>query len=167
MIIGGGISYINVSNTGEEVFGWLSSLVSLLTIFGWGLICIANLRFRYAWKIQGRPKELLPWRSWAVPWSAWWTLSWCILILVVQFYLSVWPLGKEPSAKNFFANFISAIAFVALWIGAHIWYRCPLWVDASKVNLDEHRRFYSDYIDEEEGKGGMKVLKQKLGFILK
>lgn len=143
--IGGALAYLNVSNTGAEVFAWLSNLVSLLTLFGWGMICLTHLRFRYTWKLQGRDEAHLPWSTWAYPYATWWGLIWCILLIGVEFYLSVWPLNEEMSAKSFFANYSSVVAVVAIWIGAHVWYRCPLWVNASTINLDEFRRFYRDH----------------------
>lgn len=147
--IGGALAYRNVSHTGAEVFQWLSSLVALLTLFGWGMICLSHLRFRYAWKVQGREEGHLPWRTWAYPYATWWGLLWCIALIIVEFYLSIWPLGKKSSAKNFFANFISVVAVFLIWVGAMIWYRCPVWVDARVVDLDGNRRFYAERVDEE------------------
>lgn len=113
------------------------------------MICLSHLRFRYAWKLQGRDEAHLPWRTRAYPYSTWWGLAWCVVIICLEFYLSVWPLHEESSAKNFFANYVSVIAVIVIWIGAHIWYRCPLWMDASTIDLDECRRFYADTLDEE------------------
>ncbi|KAJ5139436.1 hypothetical protein N7448_002844 [Penicillium atrosanguineum] len=146
--IGGSLAYLNVSNAGAEVFTWLSNLVALLTVFGWGMICITHLRFRYAWKLQGRSDEHLPWRGLAFPYAPWYGLSWCILIIIIEFYLAIWPLGERPSARNFFANFVCIIAVVCIWICAQIWYQCPIWNDASAIDLDEFRRFYADHHDE-------------------
>jgi amino acid transporter len=67
LLIGGGLAYINVSNTGAQVFGWFSNLTSLFTLFGWGMICLSHIRMRHAWKIQGRSVEDLPWRTWTWP----------------------------------------------------------------------------------------------------
>ncbi|GFF68059.1 hypothetical protein IFM47457_01933 [Aspergillus lentulus] len=50
----GALAYLNVSHTGAEVVSWLPSRVSLLTLFGWAMICLSHLRFRYAWKLQER-----------------------------------------------------------------------------------------------------------------
>ena len=147
--IGGALAYINVSHTGAEVFEWLSNLVSLLTLFGWAMISLSHLRFRYNWKLQGRNESHLPWKTNAYPYATWWALIWCILLIILELYLSVWPLHGTTSAKNFFANYISVIAVVVIWIGAQIWYRCPIWVDASAVDLDMSRRFYADHVDEE------------------
>ncbi|RAL08266.1 arginine permease [Aspergillus homomorphus CBS 101889] len=147
--IGGALAYLNVSQTGVQVFTWLSNLVSLLTLFGWGMICLSHLRFRYTWKLQGRDQTHIPWRTWAYPYATWWGLAWCIALIGLELYLSIWPLHEQPSAKTFFANYISVIAVVIIWVGAQIWYRCPLWVDASTIDLDQFRRFYAERADEE------------------
>ncbi|OJJ47388.1 hypothetical protein ASPZODRAFT_159268 [Penicilliopsis zonata CBS 506.65] len=150
--IGGALAYLNVSHTGAEVFTWLSNLVSLLTLFGWAMICVSHLRFRYTWKLQGRDVAHLPWRSWAYPYATYWGLAWCIIITGVEFYLSIWPLGDKPSAQNFFANYVSVVAIIVIYIGAQCWYRGPFWVDASTIDIDQCRRFYADHDDEEVGK---------------
>src|ERR1700761_8619766 len=89
LVIGGGLAYLNVSNTGAEVFGWFSNLTSLCTLYGWGMICLSHIRMRHAWKIQGRSKDDLPWKTWTWPWAAYWGLGWCILLVIAEFYLAV------------------------------------------------------------------------------
>ncbi|KAL4992922.1 amino acid permease/ SLC12A domain-containing protein [Aspergillus recurvatus] len=152
--------YIATIGIGAEVFQWLSSLVALLTLFGWGMICLSHLRFRYAWKAQGREDTHLPWRTWAHPYATWWGLLWCIALIIVEFYLSIWPLHGKTSARNFFANFMSVVAVFLIWVGAQIWYRCPVWVDARGIDLDGYRRFYADHADEE-------AIPVKKGFVRK
>ncbi|KAB8273891.1 amino acid permease/ SLC12A domain-containing protein [Aspergillus minisclerotigenes] len=149
LLIGGGLGYLNVTNSGEEVFTWFSNLTSLFTLFGWGMICLSHLRMRYAWKVQGRDVSDLPWKSWTFPYAAIWGLGWCILLIIAEFYLSVWPLGGQTTAKNFFANYVSVVAIVVIYIGAKIYYRGPFWVDARTIDLDGLRRFYVKTGDEE------------------
>lgn len=89
-------------------------------------------------------------------------LIWCIALIIVEFYLSVWPLHEKTSAKNFFANFIGVVAVFVIWAGAIIWYRCPVWVDARDANLDGNRRSYAERADEEAvfiKKGFVRALK--------
>ena len=143
LLIGGGLSYLNVSNSGETVFGWFSNLTSLFTLFGWGMICLSHIRMRRAWQIQGRPREELPWTSGTYPWAAYWGLFWCGLLVIAEFYLAIWPLGGKPSAKNFFATYVSVPAIIVLYIGAKIYFRGRRWVDCSTIDLDEGRRFYT------------------------
>ncbi|OTA67132.1 hypothetical protein K449DRAFT_430314 [Hypoxylon sp. EC38] len=165
-ILGGGLAYLNVSESGADVFGWFSNLTSLFTLFGWGMICLSHIRFRHAWARQGRTPEELPWKSWIYPIGAWWGLIMCFLLIIVQFYLSVWPLGEPPSAENFFANYISVIVIVILWLGARLYYRGRWWVDLDTIDLDEGRRFYGADIEKPKATGVKGVAKKVVGAIL-
>ncbi|KAJ5737995.1 hypothetical protein N7493_001150 [Penicillium malachiteum] len=143
LLIGGGLSYLNVSNSGATVFDWFSNLTSLFTLFGWGMICLSHIRMRAAWKAQGRSTDDLPWKSWAFPWAAYWGLFWSSVLIIVEFYLAVWPLNDKSSAKNFFANYLSVVAIVIFYIGAKIYYRGRRWNDLMQIDLDASRRFYA------------------------
>ena len=164
LLLGGGLAYINVSNSGEEVFGWLSNLTSLFTLFGWGMICLSHIRFRWAWKMQGRDPAELPWKSWTYPYAAWFGLTMCIVLIIVQFYLAVRPLGGATTAENFFANYVSVLLILVLYVGAKIYYRTRKWVDLSTVDLDFGRRFYHDDPEKGDKKGG--IAHKLLGAIL-
>ncbi|KAF5592658.1 amino acid transporter [Fusarium subglutinans] len=118
-------------------------LVALLTMFGWGMICFSHIRMRYAWKVQGRSPADLPWRSVAWPWSAYWGLGWCIFMICVQFYLALWPIGGGPTAIGPFSSYSSVVAIIVIFLGAKIYYRGPRLLDASKIDLDSDRRWYS------------------------
>lgn len=148
LVLGGGLAYLNVSNSGATVFGWFSNLTSLFTLFGWGMICLSHIRMRHAWKIQGRSPTDLPWKSWTYPYAAWWGFGWCIVLLVVEFYLAVWPLGDSPSAKGFFSNYVSVVAILVFYLGARCYYRGPWWRDASLIDLDAGRRFYKQDVEK-------------------
>ncbi len=96
----------------------------------------------------------------------------CILLIIVQFYLSVWPLGDSPSAENFFANYISVIVIVVLWIGAVVYYSVRgkrhwrhWWVDLDTINLDEGRRFYGADVEKEKVTGVKGVAKKVVGAV--
>ena len=47
------LAYINLDSTGEMIFEWLLALSGLSTLFTWGSICLAHIRFRSAWKYHG------------------------------------------------------------------------------------------------------------------
>ncbi|ROV95202.1 hypothetical protein VMCG_08580 [Cytospora schulzeri] len=160
LVIGGGLSYLNVNESGSNVFTWFSNLTSLFTLFGWAMICLSHIRMRHAWKVQGRAVSELPWTTWTFPWAAWWGLIWCLILVVAEFYLSVWPLDGPMSAENFFANFVSIIAGVVIYLGARVYYiiteKQAWWVDSRSIDLDEGRRFYSQAHMEEAEAGNMK-----------
>ncbi|KAK8225299.1 amino acid permease/ SLC12A domain-containing protein [Phyllosticta capitalensis] len=150
LLLGGALAYLNVSENGANVFTWFSNLTSLFTLFGWGTICLSHIRMRRAWALQGRTPDMLPWRSWVFPYAAWWGFIWCVVLICVEFYLSVWPLGEAPSVKTFFANYVSIVLVLVLYLGAKIfYYRGPLLVDLKTVDLDKDRRFYVDAAAED------------------
>lgn len=166
IVLGGGLAYLNVKNSSADVFSWLSNMTSLFTLFGWGMICLAHIRFRHAWHAQGRSDADLPWKSWTYPYSAWWGLIWCMVLIVVEFYLAIWPLGSLPSAKNFFSSYVSVIAIVVLYLGARLYYRGPWWIKLADIDLDANRRFYIDSETEKEPKKGLRSKAEKaLGFL--
>ncbi|KAL2865319.1 putative amino acid transporter [Aspergillus lucknowensis] len=164
LLLGGGLSYLNVSHSGSDVFGWFSNLTSLFTLFGWACICISHLRMRYAWKAQGRSDADLPWRTWTYPYASYWGLCWSVILIIAEFYLSIWPLHTSPNARDFFANYISVIAIVIVYFGARCWYRGPWWVDAQAIDLDGSRRFYAPGDEEAQS---MPFTSRALGWLLK
>lgn len=167
IILGGGLAYLNVKNSSADVFSWLSNMTSLFTLFGWGMICLAHIRFRHAWRAQGRSDEEIPWKSWTYPYGAWWGLLWCMVLIIVEFYLAVWPLSMPSSAKNFFSNYVSVLVIVVMYLGARLHYRGPWWIKLTDINLDANRRFYSPAgADKVPRKGIRGKLDKALGMLL-
>ncbi|KAF4499092.1 cationic amino acid transporter 1 [Fusarium agapanthi] len=139
MLLGGALSYLNVSHSGAQVFGWLSSLVVLLTMFG-------------------RSPADLPWRSIAWPWSPYWGPGWCIFMICIQFYLVLWPIGGSPTVTGFFSSYSSVVAIIVIFLGAKICYRGPWLLDASNIDLDSDRRWYSTEEQVQEEKSTIRKL---------
>ncbi|KAI5284012.1 hypothetical protein KEM52_003135 [Ascosphaera acerosa] len=160
-VLSGGISYLNVSNSGSTVFGWFSNLTTLCVLWIWGSIMLCNLRFRMAWKAQGRDASALAWRSWAYPVAPIWGLVWCILLVISQFYLAVWPLVDAQSAKAFFANWVSMVALLVIYAGCRLYFRGGWWIPLKDVDLDKDLRVYPP--PAEDAEGGAKTFKQRLG----
>ncbi|KAF2111641.1 amino acid transporter [Lophiotrema nucula] len=166
LLLGGGLAYLNVNHNGADVFTWFSNLTSLFTLFGWGMICLSHIRMRKAWKLQGREPSELPWKSWTYPYAAWWGLAWCMILIVAEFYLSVWPLHADPDAETFFANYVSVILIIICYLGARVYYRGAWWVNLSEVDLDQSRRFYVDSdIEKPKKKGAMAVASKVVGAV--
>jgi yeast amino acid transporter len=85
------LAYINEADQGSEIFGWLLALVGLANFFTWGSICLAHIRFRYAWtNINGRSTDELPFASQFGVWGSYIGLILNILCLIATFYTSVW-----------------------------------------------------------------------------
>ncbi|KAL4930436.1 amino acid permease/ SLC12A domain-containing protein [Aspergillus undulatus] len=164
LLTGGGLSYLNVTASGSDVFSWFSNLTSLFTLFGWGSICLSHLRMRYAWKAQGRSAAELPWRTWTYPYASCWGLAWCVVLIIAEFYLSVWPLHMSPNAPDFFANYVSVVVIVVVYLVARVWHGGPWWVDAQGIDLDGPRRFYAPDDEEAKSRG---LFEKTVGWIVK
>lgn len=59
----GFFSFITVAADGKTVFNWLLAITGLSGQFAYFSIMIAHIRFRKAWKLQGRNVAEIPWRS--------------------------------------------------------------------------------------------------------
>ncbi|OQV00605.1 hypothetical protein CLAIMM_06082 [Cladophialophora immunda] len=152
-LVGGGISYLNASEGAYQVFAWLAHLISLITLFNWTMLFTNHIRFRRAWKAQGYAKSELPWTSWASPWSTIIGVTLCVLVLINEVYLGIWPLGEPPSAKAFFSRCASLPVILALYLGAKVYFRGPPYTKSTSIDLISDRRVYQpeDLESNEEG----------------
>jgi len=76
------LGYMSLSNGASTVFSWLQDLVSVCALVNWIIICMVYLRFYYAMKKQGIPRERLPWKAPFQPYAAWMgAIAFTILLL--------------------------------------------------------------------------------------
>ena len=71
------------------VFGWLVDLTGISSLLVWGTVGVISLRFRAAWKAQGRSTKDLPYTQPLFPVLPWLTIILAIAMLVAQGYASV------------------------------------------------------------------------------
>jgi len=57
------LAYVNLHADGPTVFDWLLALSGLAALFTWGSICLAHIRFRTAWRQQGRSLDDIPFKA--------------------------------------------------------------------------------------------------------
>lgn len=62
-ILFGFLAFINEATAGSTVFDWLLDITSLSGVFTYLSINWAHLRLRYAFKVQGRSLDEIPWKS--------------------------------------------------------------------------------------------------------
>ncbi|OJD31730.1 amino acid permease [Diplodia corticola] len=109
------LTYINLSNTGAEVFTWLNSITSSSLFIVWLVVCLTSWRFRAALKVQGDPlfNELHAWSCWAWPFPTAWLFVCSVLLLVCCIYIGLVPIGSTSvSAYSFFQYMIGAVIVV-------------------------------------------------------
>lgn len=114
----------------NTALGWLYSLSGLSSIFTWGSICLAHIRFRRAWKLQGHSLDELAFRSQVGVIGSWVGFILNCLVLAAQFWTAAWPIGYgtyTPTgiAKNFFLAYLAAPVVLAFYIPYKLWYKTP------------------------------------------
>lgn len=126
----GFIAYCSDSNAEGEVLAWMIGVSSLSAIFTWGSICLAHIRFRRAWKMQGHNLNELAFRSQSGVIGSWFGLIFNILILIAQFWVGVWPTNYQQmtaaqQAQSFFLDYLAAPVVIVFYVGYKLWTRVP------------------------------------------
>ncbi|EEB07830.2 general amino acid permease GAP1, partial [Schizosaccharomyces japonicus yFS275] len=91
------LAYLNESKQKSTIFDWLMSVSGLNTLFNWGSINLTHIRLRIAMKKQlFNVKRLAYWSPFGISGSVY-GLFWCIVMMIAQFYVAIFPFGGNPS----------------------------------------------------------------------
>lgn len=140
----GYLGYIGASSQQGEAFGWMLALSGLSSIFTWGSICLAHMRFRHGWKHQGHSLDELAFRSQPGYWGSALGFGFNLLVLVVQFWVGFAPVGYREMTtaelvKNFFQAYLAAPIVFLFYVPYKIYWRTPF-VSLDKMDLKNGRR---------------------------
>ncbi|KAF3483736.1 amino-acid permease inda1 [Arthroderma uncinatum] len=170
MILVSFLAYINISASGEEIFAWLLALSGLASLFTWGSICLAHIRFRAAWKYHGHSLDEIPFKAAFGVWGSWFGLIFVGLVFIAQdmtqFYTAVWPLGGGVNAngtndaKGFFKTYLAVPVVLLFWACAYFW-KGNGWLKLRDIDVDAGRR----EIDWEEHNRVMEERKRASAFM--
>jgi amino acid transporter len=113
----GFLAFIGESADSGKVFSWLLAISGLSYFFVWGSICLAHIRMRAAWKVQGLSLEQIPYR---VPLGIWGSvigLSLNLICLIATFYNALYPSpDATPDAEVFFQSYLALPIVVFLYL---------------------------------------------------
>lgn len=131
-----------------EVFDWLLALSGLSSVFTWGSICLAHIRFRMGMHRQGRSLEELQFKACLGPWGSIIGLGLNLAVIGLQFWTAAWPQGygtlsPREQVKGFFEGYLSVPIVLAFYIVAKFaYYRDfrTLFVRAKDMDLDSGAR---------------------------
>lgn len=118
------LAFISASDAQVDVFNWLVALSGLSSIFTWGSICLAHIRFRKAWHQQGHTLDELAFRSQAGVFGSWVGLIINGVILIAQFWTGFAPVGysMNTAAENT-KSFFQAYLAVPVVLAFYTWYK--------------------------------------------
>ncbi|KAJ5692715.1 hypothetical protein N7462_002138 [Penicillium macrosclerotiorum] len=149
------LCFLAVTDKQTEVFEWLMAIAGLAEIFIWASICLCHIRFRQAWKVQGRTLSELAFCSQTGVVGSWLGFGFNCLVLVAQFWTAAWPSGygnMSPSyrASTFFSYYLAAPVTIFLYAAYKVWFRTRI-VRSCEVDLTVGRRVFDvDQMIEQE-----------------
>lgn len=137
-VVGGGQA------TAETALDWLYSLSGLSSIFTWGSVCLAHIRFRRAWKKQGHTLDELAFRSQVGVYGSWVGFLLNCLVLIAQFWTAAWPIEygtytANARAQNFFLAYLAAPFIIFCYVPYKIYYKTSF-VRSADMDLVTGRR---------------------------
>lgn len=133
----GALAYIALASSGMIVFDWLLSLSGLAALFTWGSICVSHIRFRAAWKKQGRSLDRIPFRAIFGVTGSYIGLSLCVLILAAQFYVALYPPTADGlgTATQALQAILALPIVLVFWVCGWLWKRTPF-LTLDQIDLD-------------------------------
>jgi len=101
------------TDTRTQAFNWMLAISGLSSIFTWGSINACHIRFRQAWKYNGRTLDELAFRSQPGIIGSYLGLGFNILILIAQFWTGFAPVGYASMTagarvQSFFLAYLAA-----------------------------------------------------------
>ncbi|KAH6886263.1 amino acid permease-domain-containing protein [Thelonectria olida] len=142
IIVFGFLAFLNLDGSGTTIFEWLQALSGLATLFSWGSICLAHIRFRSAWKHHGHTLDEIPFQAIGGVYGSWVGLTFIILILIAQFYTAiVAPPGESGmgTVEDFFKSYLGFPIMLLFWAIGYLWKRSG-WLKLTDIDIDTGRR---------------------------
>lgn len=125
------LAFFAGSDKQQDAFNWMLALSGLSSIFTWGSICLAHVRFRSGWKKQGHSLSELAFRSQPGVIGSWIGFLFNCLVLVAQFWTGAFPIGygdmtTGEQVSAFFRVYLAAPIVILSYTVYKIWYRTPI-----------------------------------------
>ncbi|KAK4208541.1 general amino acid permease [Rhypophila decipiens] len=119
----GALSMMNVSTGASKAYGYIVNLSGVSTFIVWAAISFIHIRFRAAWKAQGRSPEELPYRAAWFPYNAWFGLGANVFLAFIQGWATLAPFD----AGNFVDAYILLPLFPIIYLGYKFVFKTKLW----------------------------------------
>lgn len=149
------LSFLAASDKQTVAFEWMMAISGLSSIFTWGSVCLAHIRFRSGWKAQGHSLDELAFRSQPGIIGSWIGFIFNFLVLVAQFWVGFAPIGYgDKSAgelvKSWFSVYLAGPVVLLFYIPYKLWFKTPI-IRAKDMDLHTGRRDLDlQYLIEQE-----------------
>ena len=138
------LCYLAASDRQEDAFTWMMAISGLSSIFTWSSICLAHIRFRRGWKVQGHSLDELAFQSQPGIIGSWIGFIFNSLVLVAQFWVGVDPISlpedtTNARAQSFFSVYLACPIVICFYIPYKLWYKTPF-IRTATMDLSTGRR---------------------------
>ncbi|CAN8095515.1 unnamed protein product [Discula destructiva] len=139
------LSYMGTGVRADTVLQWLMALSGLCSIFTWGSICLAHIRFRKAWQYRGHSEHELVYRSPVGPLGSKVALFLMGLILAAQVWVAVDPIdlatdNAEERVSTFFSDLLALPVVILLYIGFKLRFKTS-WAKIEQIDIETGRYY--------------------------
>ncbi|KAI6876088.1 hypothetical protein D0867_15567 [Hortaea werneckii] len=114
----GCLGFLNVSNSGAQVFNWFSNISTISGYIAWIVVMITYLRFRKAMSFNGM-MNILPFRTPLQPYATQFTLFLITVLTLTNGFQVFFP--SNWNVSDFLAAYITIPIFFGLYFGHKIW----------------------------------------------
>ncbi|KAF5320671.1 hypothetical protein D9619_001519 [Psilocybe cf. subviscida] len=123
----GVVAYTSLNHGAFQAFLWLLSLVTTAGIVSWVIICVTYIRFWNGLRVQGIPRDDLPYKSPWQPYITYYALATNILILLFSGLDAFLP---SFSWSKFWSSYFNCLFYPAFYLA------CKWWLKDSVIPLD-------------------------------
>jgi len=135
------LCFLAASDAHGTVFDWLLALSGLSSVFTWGSINLAHLRFRLAMRAQGRSLDEMAFTAIGGIFTSLLGFVIALAVICLQFWIALYPVGSDPDPEDFFKAYLSVPVVIVFYVGARILKRQKSWyVGLNEVDLDSGMR---------------------------
>jgi amino acid transporter len=134
---------MNISTGGGKAYSYIINLSGVSTFLVWAGISLTHIRFRQAWKAQGRLPDELPFKSALHPWNAYFGLFANVFLAFVQGWTTLSPFD----AGTFVDAYILLPLFGIIFFTYKLWKKTRWW-RSHEVDLNSGMRKDLDTKDE-------------------
>ncbi|KAI1908868.1 histidine permease [Ophidiomyces ophidiicola] len=138
------LGFLAASPKQQDAFVWMLAISGLSSVFTWASICLAHIRFRRGWKVQGHSLDELPFRAQGGVITSWIGFVINCIVLIAQFWTGFAPIGYHKLStagrvKYWFSTYLAAPIVLAFYVSYKIWKRTSI-VRAKDMDLNTGRR---------------------------
>lgn len=103
------LGFMNATKDAATVFGYFVSLVTVFGALNWVAVLVSYISMIRAMKVQGIPREIMPYRNPLLPWGSYIALGVTILVIIFSGYSAFIP---QFQIDKFMTSYIGIVVYL-------------------------------------------------------